>query len=198
MLEYGVTFGVGTALLPERPHCLLDSTTRYQHAQPVPRSAAGTNGAVPSPLRRPPSAAGARAPSPPAAAPPASWARRTGMRWSEHSSVGTCSRPGDRLPACWYRVVESSTTQPFWVQYSRSQRQLGQVNMVDVACGKELLCRQVEQPFQGLDVSPHACPSPNAMLCTYLRWFARPTYAPRGLPGHVTQIPVSASAMTAF
>ena len=72
-----------------------------------------------------------------------------------------------------------------------------QLDVVDVACVKKLLCRQMEQPFQGLDVSPCTCPSPNAMLCTYL-WFARPTYAPRDLPRQVTQVHVSASAMTGF
>ena len=94
-----------------------------------------------------------------------------------------------------------------WVfSFMRGLRALGynftltcdQLDMVDVACVKELLCRQLEQPFQGLDVSPRTCPSPNTMLCTYLLWFARPTYAPHDLPRQVTQVHVSASAMKVF
>ena len=81
--------------------------------------------------------------------------------------------------------------------YSFSLR-CDKLDMVDIACVKELLCRQMEQPFQGLDISPRTCPSPIAMLCTYFRWFFRPTYAPCGLPSHVTQIRVSASAVKAF
>ena len=52
------------------------------------------------------------------------------------------------------------------------------LDMVDVACVKELLSRQVKQPFQGLDLSPSTCPSLDAVLCipvrTYLLLMVRP------------------------
>ena len=85
------------------------------------------------------------------------------------------------------------------VKFHIAKRQA--VDMVHVACVKELVYRQDEQPFHCLDVSPGTCPSPLcSMLCTHLGTCvgqpALRVYTPHGLPKLVTQIPVSeASAM---
>ena len=67
--------------------------------------------------------------------------------------------------------------------------------MVSVAYVKELLCRQNEQPFHCLDVSPCTCPSLCSMLCTHLGTcvgqLALRVFTPHGLPKLVTQIPIS-------
>ena len=39
----------------------------------------------------------------------------------------------------------------------------------------------------GSGFSFRMCPSPNAMICTYLCWVARPTYPPHDLPKQVTE-----------
>ena len=56
-----------------------------------------------------------------------------------------------------------------------------------------LLDAPARQEWAGVDICPRTCPSENATLCTYVRWFARP----EGLrqPGPLVMLPVSARCM---
>jgi hypothetical protein len=45
---------------------------------------------------------------------------------------------------------------------------------VDMDRVRYLLGMQCSKPWEGLGVCPRTCPSKNARLCTYERWFARP------------------------
>ena len=64
---------------------------------------------------------------------------------------------------------------------------------VDVANVMLLLDAPARQEWAGVDICPRTCPSENATLCTYLRWFARP----EGLrqPGPLVMLPLSARCM---
>ena len=64
---------------------------------------------------------------------------------------------------------------------------------VDVANVMLLLDAPDRQLWEGLDICPRTCPSEDATLCTYVRWFARPA----GLrqPGPLVMQPLSARCM---
>ena len=49
------------------------------------------------------------------------------------------------------------------------------VEPVDLAQVLDLLDARDLPVWKDLDVCPRTCPSANAQLCTYERWFARPT-----------------------
>jgi hypothetical protein len=49
---------------------------------------------------------------------------------------------------------------------------------VDPPTVQSLLADQSNTVWQGLSISPRTCPSRGAQLCTYLRWFARPSLLP--------------------
>ena len=54
----------------------------------------------------------------------------------------------------------------------------------------QLLDAPTTQLFATLDICPRTCPSQNATLCTYLRWFAKPSGIPRSVS--LLQLPLSA------
>jgi hypothetical protein len=49
---------------------------------------------------------------------------------------------------------------------------------VDPPTVQSLLADQSNTVWRGLSISPRMCPSRGAQLCTYLRWFARPSLLP--------------------
>jgi hypothetical protein len=64
---------------------------------------------------------------------------------------------------------------------------------VDLPRVLELLKDRDSQRWQNLDVCPRTCPSANAQLCTYERWFAQPQTLRRVCP--LLQLPVSAGCL---
>ena len=67
---------------------------------------------------------------------------------------------------------------------------------VDLANVMLLLDAPALHVWEGVDICPRTCPSENATLCTYVRWFARPA----GLrqPGALLMQPLSARCMRQF
>ena len=60
----------------------------------------------------------------------------------------------------------------------------------------QLLDAQALQVWADIDICPRTCPSRNATLCTYRRWFARPDCLRR--PGQLFQQPLSARCLRVF
>ena len=58
------------------------------------------------------------------------------------------------------------------------------MDAVDLGRVRQLLHVRAAQQWQGLHVCPGTCPSPRAQLCTYHRWFARPSF-PHLVPCHI-------------
>ncbi len=63
---------------------------------------------------------------------------------------------------------------------------------------QHLLRRRAMLPFQGVHESPRSCPSAGALLCTYVRWFARPPWATRSAAPCPARLPVSARVLRTF
>ena len=51
---------------------------------------------------------------------------------------------------------------------------------------------------QDLDPSPRTCPTENAVLCTYMRYFHRPPFAPMNMIPNPYKLPVPAAKLRAF
>ena len=60
----------------------------------------------------------------------------------------------------------------------------------------QLLDAPTAQLLGTLDICPRTCPSQNATLCTYFRWFAKPSGARR--PKSLLQLPISSRCMSVF
>jgi hypothetical protein len=72
------------------------------------------------------------------------------------------------------------------------------MDVVDLGRVQQLLHVRAAQQWQGLHVCPRTCPSPRARLCTYHRWFARPSFAPSALPRHAARLQCSAGTLRRF
>ena len=66
--------------------------------------------------------------------------------------------------------------------------QAGALPQIDIPCLQHKLSAAHDMQWQGLDDSPRLAPSRGARLCTYVRWFARPSSS--GL--NISRLPVSA------
>ena len=67
---------------------------------------------------------------------------------------------------------------------------------VEIDAVMQLLDAQALQVWADIDICPRTCPSRNATLCTYGRWFARPDCLRR--PGPLFQQPLSARCLRVF
>ncbi len=63
---------------------------------------------------------------------------------------------------------------------------------------RQLLSWQAGLPFQGLHVCPRTAPSDGAVLCTYVRWFRRPGWAPVSQYAHPMTLPLPAPTIRQF
>ena len=129
------------------------------------------------------------------------WWQRVVCFWNS-----LCSLPDDSL----YRQValddvsDASTRHvKNWAwSFRRSLRAVGYefafTTLLPICLGTvlQLLDAPTAQLLGTLDICPRTCPSQNATLCTYLRWFAKPSGVRR--PKSLLQLPISSRCMSVF
>ena len=129
------------------------------------------------------------------------WWQRVVCFWNS-----LCSLPDDNL----YRQValddvSDANTRHVknWAwSFRRSLRAVGYefafTTLLPICLGTvlQLLDAPTAQLLGTLDICPRTCPSQNATLCTYLRWFAKPSGVRR--PKSLLQLPISSRCMSVF
>ena len=129
------------------------------------------------------------------------WWQRVVCFWNS-----LCSLPDDNL----YRQValddiSDANTRHVknWAwSFHRSLRAVGYefafTTLLPICLGTvlQLLDAPTAQLLGTLDICPRTCPSQNATLCTYFRWFAKPSGARR--PKSLLQLPISSRCMSVF
>ena len=129
------------------------------------------------------------------------WWQRVVCFWNS-----LCSLPDDNL----YRQValddiSDANTRHVknWAwSFRRSLRAVGYefafTTLLPICLGTvlQLLDAPTAQLLGTLDICPRTCPSQNATLCTYFRWFAKPSGVRR--PKSLLQLPISSRCMSVF
>ena len=129
------------------------------------------------------------------------WWQRVVCFWNS-----LCSLPDDNL----YRQVASDDISDAntrhvknWAwSFRRSLRAVGYefefTTLLPICLGTilQLLDAPTAQLLDTLDICPHTCPSQNATLCTYLRWFAKPSRVRRSRS--LLQLPIGSRCMSVF
>lgn len=131
------------------------------------------------------------------------WWRRIVTFWNNLAALpATSFHRQVALDDCWDAITRNVKNWA-WV-FMRGLRQLGYdftirfdtLEPVDIDAVMHLLDAPVLQVWATIDICPRTCPSSNATLCTYHRWFARPESLQR--PGSLLQQPLSARCLRTF